>query len=76
MDSTLAIVEVKSRTSDVFENIADTVTGKKIKLLVMATDHYITSKNIDLNIRFDIVTVLKKKNMLSIEHIEDAFYHF
>jgi putative endonuclease len=42
----------------------------------MAADHYITSKNIDLDIRFDIVTILKKKNMLSIEHIEDAFYHF
>ncbi len=75
-DSTIVIVEVKSRTSDFFENVADTVTQKKIKLLVMATNHYITQRNIQLEVRFDIVTVLKNKKTPKIEHLKDAFYHF
>ncbi|MGO4918646.1 YraN family protein [Maribacter spongiicola] len=73
---TLAIVEVRSRSSDYIENIAETVTPKKIKLLVMAADHYVTDNNLDVEIRFDIITILKNKSRLELEHLESAFYHF
>tara|TARA_R110002126_G_scaffold54919_4_gene148202 strand:- start:1301 stop:1660 length:360 start_codon:yes stop_codon:yes gene_type:complete len=72
----LAIVEVRSRSSDFIENIAETVTAKKIKLLVMAADHYITDNNLDVEVRFDIITILKNKNKFELEHLESAFYHF
>ena len=72
----LAIVEVKSRSSDFFENIADTVTKNKITLLVMAADYYVIANNLDVEVRFDIITVLKKQEEFSIVHLEDAFYHF
>ncbi|SMG41777.1 YraN family protein [Arenibacter troitsensis] len=72
----LAIVEVKSRSSDYMQPIADTVTDKKIKLLVMAADHYIISKDLDVETRFDIITILKNGTNFSIEHLENAFYHF
>ena len=72
----LAIVEVKSRSSDYMQPIADTVTDKKIKLLVMAADHYIISKDLDVETRFDIITIRKKGTNFSIEHLENAFYHF
>lgn len=75
-EDVLAIVEVKSRSSDFFENIADTVTEKKIKRIVMATDHYVIENNLDVEVRFDIITVLKKKGSFTIEHLENAFYHF
>ena len=72
----LAIVEVRSRSSKFLENIAETVTTKKIKLLVMAADHYVTSQDLDVEIRFDIITILKQKGTLEVEHLESAFYHF
>jgi putative endonuclease len=73
---TLAVVEVKYRGAAHLGNIADTVTKKKIKLLVMAADHYITTNNIDLEVRFDIIALLKTRNGIRIDHLEDAFYHF
>ncbi|SNR26859.1 putative endonuclease [Maribacter sedimenticola] len=72
----LAIVEVRSRRSDYIEPIAETVTPKKIKLLVMAANHYVTENDLDLNVRFDIITILKNKMRFELEHLESAFYHF
>ena len=73
---TLAIVEVRARSNDQIIPIADTVTKKKIKLLVMAADHYVNEAALDVEIRFDIITILKNSKIFKIEHLEDAFYHF
>ena len=73
---TLAIVEVRSRSSEFHENIAETVNDKKIKLLVLAADHYVTDNDLDVDVRFDIITILKKGNQFVLEHIEDAFNFF
>ena len=72
----IAIIEVKSRNSAYFENIAETVSKKKIGLLVSAADHYINTNKLDKEVRFDIITILKENNKFLIEHFEDAFYHF
>lgn len=75
-NETLAIIEVKSRSSDALQYIADTVTVKKIKLLVMAANYYVSDNDLDVDVRFDIITILKNKDNLKIEHLTDAFYHF
>jgi len=75
-NGTLAIIEVRSRRSNYLENIADTVTAKKIKLLVAAADYYVVSNDLDVDIRFDIITVLKNCIIFELEHLENAFYHF
>ena len=49
---------------------------KKIKLLVEAINEYVISKNLDVEVRFDIIALLKNKNTFAIEHLEDAFLHF
>ena len=74
--NTIAIIEVKSRSSVYFENIAETVSKKKIMLLVSAADYYINTNKLDKEVRFDIITILKENNKFLIEHFEDAFYHF
>lgn len=74
--NTLCIVEVKTRTSDDLQRIAETITPKKIKLLVAATDNYVQQKNLEVNVRFDIITVLVQGKKWTVEHLEDAFYHF
>lgn len=72
----LVVVEVKTRTSIDFGNPEDFVNKKKIKLLVKAIDEYVQETDLDLEIRFDIIAVLKQGKEFSIEHFEDAFYHF
>ncbi len=75
-EDTLIVVEVKTRSSVDFGNPEDFVSPKKIKLLVKAIDEYVNLKNLDLSIRFDIISVLHEKGDFIIEHLEDAFYHF
>lgn len=75
-EEVLAIVEVRSRSSDFLENIAETITPKKIKLMVMGADYYVTEGDLDIEVRFDIITILKNKSKFELEHLENAFYHF
>ncbi|MFA9192496.1 YraN family protein [Flavobacterium sp. FZUC8N2.13] len=73
---TLAIVEVKTRSSIEFGLPQDFVNSKKIKLLTKAIDNYVVEKNLDINVRFDIIAIQKDHKSFVIEHITDAFYHF
>ncbi len=72
----LIIVEVKARSTNYIDDVADLISQKKIKLLVLAADHYVTSNDLDVTIRFDIITIMKKKSGFELSHMEDAFYHF
>ncbi|MEE4197613.1 MAG: YraN family protein [Bacteroidales bacterium] len=72
-DNLLVVVEVKTRTSEYFENPKEAVTRKKQKYIIQATEAYIQEKDLDLEVRFDIVAVTIINGQISIEHIEDAF---
>ena len=72
----LAIVEVKTRSSDYIGNPQDFVSPKKIKLLVEAVNEYVIFKDLDVEVRFDIIAIIKNENRLTLEHLEDAFFHF
>lgn len=72
----LAIIEVKSRSTNFITHIADTVTEKKKQLLVMAADHYVVHHDLDVSVRFDIITIFKEHGKFKLEHLEGAFYHF
>lgn len=74
--SVLAVVEVKTRSSLEFGLPQEFVKPKKIQLLVKAINEYITQKDLDLEVRFDIIAIHKENNEFVIDHIEDAFYHF
>ena len=41
-----------------------------------ATNEYIISNDLDLEVRFDVIAVLKNKTQEQLEHFEDAFYYF
>jgi len=72
----IVFVEVKSRTTTWVENLAELVSKKQRKMLVLAADHYLISKKIDMEARFDIISLLKIGNALKVEHLKNAFYHF
>ena len=75
-EKTIVAVEVKTRTSDYFGDPQDFITQKKIKLLVMAMNEYVISRDLDVEVRFDVIAILKNKKGTKIEHLEDAFLHF
>lgn len=75
-DEVLAIVEVKTRSSDYFGDPQDFVNTKKIKMLVEAVNEYVNSKDLDVEVRFDIIAIIINQNNLTLEHLEDAFFHF
>jgi putative endonuclease len=75
-ENTLAVVEVKTRSSLDFGLPQDFVKPKKIQLLVKAVDKYVSSQDLDVDVRFDIIAIHKEGKSFVIEHLTDAFYHF
>ncbi|MEO9510909.1 MAG: YraN family protein [Flavobacteriaceae bacterium] len=72
----LAIVEVKSRSVGFLGDLSDTINQKKIKLLVLAADNYVQERKLDVEVRFDIILVIKNKEGFEVEHVKNAFYYF
>ena len=72
----LAVVEVKTRSTTYFGNPQDFVNPKKIKLLLSAIDNYVVEKDLDVEVRFDIIAIIHQKKETKIQHLEDAFLHF
>ncbi|GAA4233602.1 YraN family protein [Postechiella marina] len=75
-NNTLAIIEVKTRSTNNFGNPEEFVKPKQIQRLVKAVDEYVNANNLNLEVRFDIIAIVKEKSGFNIEHIKDAFYHF
>ena len=76
LKNTLAIVEVKTRSTTDFGNPQDFVKPKQIQRLVKAVDEYVIVNKLDVEVRFDIIAIVKESKGFNIEHLEDAFYHF
>lgn len=72
----LVAVEVKTRSTPDFGDPQDFVKKKKIVLMVSAMDFYINSRELETELRFDIIAIIDNAQGVKIEHLEDAFYHF
>lgn len=70
----LVVVEVKTRTSDEWQEPHEAVNKRKIKHILLAADAYIKTFGIDMPVRFDIITVVGEEGHFKIEHYPDAFY--
>lgn len=70
----LVVVEVKTRSEDPLAPPEEAVDAGKIKRTVAAADVYVRRFDIDLPVRFDIVTVVRSASGFRIEHIDNAFY--
>ena len=69
----LVIVEVKTRQTDEYGEPDVAVTRKKQRMLIAAANAYITRKGLDMETRFDIISIIFRDGEPVIEHIEDAF---
>jgi putative endonuclease len=70
----LVVVEVKTRNTAEIGEPWRAVTKKKQRQIVSVANHYVTQKQIDLDVRFDIVSIVHNSYRTDIEHIVDAFY--
>lgn len=70
----LVFVEVKTRTSGDFGHPEDAVSNQKIRRLTDAAEAYIFANDLDVEARFDVVSILLPSHAKpEIEYFEDAF---
>ena len=76
-ENQIIIVEVKARKTDGFMLPQEAITKKKIRLIVSAANDFLEQNNINLETRFDVISVLPNETgKLEINHIENAFEAF
>lgn len=68
----LIIVEVKTRETAIFGTPESFVTKDKQRKLIKAANEYVIQNNLDLEVRFDIISVITSTN--KVYHIKDSFY--
>jgi len=69
----LVVIEVKARHSAVIGEPWMAVTRAKQKIIVQVANHFVLTRKLDLDTRFDIVSIVHNSYRTKIEHIEDAF---
>jgi putative endonuclease len=70
----LVFIEVKTRTSTAFGHPEQFVDYQKRKMIFAGALEYMTAKNWQGNVRYDIVAITIVRGKSEVHHIEDAFY--
>lgn len=70
----LVIVEVKARGTDSYEHPTEAISNKKIRFLVNAAEAFIREHDVNLDTRFDVVSIIFHGGGFELEHYKDAFY--
>lgn len=72
----LVVVEVKTRQTAEIGEPWRAVTREKQKAIIQVTHHYLVKNQIELDTRFDVISIVHNSFRTKIEHIEDAFSAF
>ena len=70
----LVVVEVKTRSNTYFGQPQEFVTKEKQNHLIAIANYYLETSLLDLEVRFDVIAVIKTQSTYKICHIEDAFH--
>jgi len=70
----IVFVEVKTRSTGFFGQPEEAVNKKKQRYLILAADAYVNQKDILLEVRYDIISIIIRQPKQTIRHIKDAFY--
>jgi putative endonuclease len=71
----IVFIEVKTRSEDYQEHPLSAINKEKQRSMIFAANNFIQWNNIDKESRFDVITVIiKRDNTNQVEHIENAFY--
>lgn len=70
----LVIVEVKTRSAAIYEELRDSISSRKIRFLVNAAEAYIIENGINMDTRFDVIGIKWfAEGKYDIEHYPNAF---
>ena len=72
--NTIAFVEVKTRSTEFFGDPSQAVSPNKQKRTIQAANAYLEAHQIDLEARFDIISIVVSNGKTKLDHIEDAFF--
>jgi putative endonuclease len=70
----LVVVEVKTRRSNVIAEPETSVTRDKQRAIIRAANAYVRMKQLNMEVRFDIISIVMTEDQERINHIPDAFY--
>jgi putative endonuclease len=72
-EDTLVMVEVKTRQTAEIGEPWMAVTRKKQRQIIATADHYVQSRDLPNEVRFDIISIVHNRFRSDLEHITDAF---
>lgn len=75
-ESCLVAIEVKTRSTADFGAPEEFLKPAQIQRIIKTVDYFVTSKNLEVEVRFDIISIVLTTKKPELEHIENAFYHF
>ena len=75
-DNCLAAVEVKTRSTSDFGAPEEFLKPAQIQRIIKTVDYFVTSRDLEVEVRFDIIAIVLTDQGSELEHIENAFYHF
>ncbi|MCR9171281.1 MAG: YraN family protein [bacterium] len=70
----LVIVEVKTRKHTSYGAPENSITRTKQRHLIKAANAYIQERQLDLDVRFDVVSIIHNSYETQVDHIQNAFY--
>lgn len=69
----LVIIEVKTRRNNIYGEPEESINNSKINRIINAADSYIKKNKVDLNVRFDVISITGNIDNFEIKHIKNAF---
>jgi putative endonuclease len=75
-DNLLIAVEIKTRSTGFFGAPETFLKRQQQQRIVEAIDFYVKENQLGVEVRFDIVSLIKVGNGFEIKHLKNAFYHF
>lgn len=69
----LVVIEVKTRQTAEIGEPWRAVTRAKQRAIIHVANHYVKSKQLDIDTRLDVISIVHNSYRTKIEHIEDAF---
>ncbi len=69
----IVFVEVKTRSTTCYGAPEESVTLQKQKYLITAADAYLQRFDFEVEARFDVISIIQKRESFSLNHIKEAF---
>lgn len=73
-ENLLIVCEVKTRVTAEIGEPYKAVNQKKQKQIITVADYYLKQKKIDLDVQFDVISIVHNSIRTKIEHIQNAFF--